>query len=236
MASDWESGSMLDTLEKKVDPRHAALIVVDVQNDFCAPGGMMDREGRDLGLVHDMVPRLVRLIEAAREMGVFTVYIQSVYGIAGNEYLSEPWLEQAARRRKGSYTEFPVCARGSWNFEFYEGIAPMEGEVVVNKHRFDAFESTPLDLILRSKGVQTVLMTGVATNVCVETTARRAFVMDYYVVFVADCAATYSRDEHDMTLRNIDRYFGQVATHEEVIACWQARAKPAGRRSRARAV
>jgi ureidoacrylate peracid hydrolase len=224
---------MLDTLQSKVDPRHAALIVVDVQNDFCAPGGMMDREGLDLSLVHDMIPRLQKLIAAAGRAGVFTVYIQSVYGLAGNEYLSESWLEQAQRRRKGSYTEYPVCARGSWNGDFYEGISPSEGDVIVNKHRFDAFESTPLDLILRSKQIRTVLMSGVATNVCVETTARRAFVMDYHVVFVGDCAATYSPEEQAMTLRNIDRYFGQVATHDEVIACWPRRAKSAPRRSRA---
>jgi ureidoacrylate peracid hydrolase len=224
---------MLDTIAKKVDPRHAALIVVDVQNDFCAEGGMMDREGLDLGPVHDMIPRLQRLVEAARAVGIFTVYIQSVYGLAGNEYLSESWLEQAGRTREGSYTEYPVCARGSWNGEFYEGISPAEGDVIVNKHRFDAFESTPLDLILRSKNIRSVLMTGVATNVCVETTARRAFVMDYHVVFVEDCAATYSAEEHAMTVRNIDRYFGQVVTHEDVIACWRGMEKRGVRTSKA---
>ena len=221
---------MLDTLTKKADPRHAALIVVDVQNDFCAEGGMMDREGLDLSRVHDMIPRLQRLIEGARAAGIFTVYIQSIYGLAGSEYLSEVWLEQAGRTRKGSYTEYPVCAPGSWNGELYEGISPADGDVVVNKYRFDAFESTPLDLVLRSRNIRTVLMTGVATNVCVETTARRAFVMDYHVVFVEDCAATYSADEHAMTVRNIDRYFGQVVTHEEVIACW-TRAEQAGTRT-----
>jgi ureidoacrylate peracid hydrolase len=214
---------MLDTLEKKVDPRHVALIVVDVQNDFCAPKGMMDREGRDLSLVQAMVPRLTTLIEAARQVGVLIVYIQSIYGLAGNEYLSESWVEQASRRRRGSYTKYPVCARGSWNADFYEGISPADGEVVINKHRFDAFEGTDLDLILRSKGIRSVILTGVATNVCVETTARSAFVKDYYIVFAGDCTGTYSREEHDMTLQNIDKYFGQIANHDEVIACWRER-------------
>lgn len=227
---------MLDTLAKKVDPSHTALIVVDVQNDFCAPKGMMDREGNDLSLVQAMVPRLQRLIEAARASGVFVVYIQSIYGLAGNELLSESWLEQAARRRKGSYTQYAVCAEGSWNFEFYEGIQPIEGEAIVNKHRFSAFEGTPLDLILRSRGIRTLIMTGVATNVCVETTARQGFVMDYYIVFAGDCTGTYSREEQETTLRNIDKYFGQVANHDEIIACWEAAQKPqvAGRTSGAR--
>jgi ureidoacrylate peracid hydrolase len=212
---------VLDTLAKKVDPGHAALIVVDVQNDFCAPEGMMDREGNDLTAVRAMVPRLHRLVDAAREAGVFVVFIQSIYGLAGNELLSESWLEQAARRRKGSYTEYAVCADGSWNFDFYGDLRPVQGEPIIHKHRFSAFEGTELDLILRSKGVRSVILTGVATNVCVETTARHAFVKDYYVVFVGDCTGTYSQDEQAMTLRNMDRYFGQVVTHDEVIACWE---------------
>lgn len=211
---------MLDTLEKKVDPRHAALIVVDVQNDFCASGGMMDREGNDLSLVEAMVPRLVKLIGAAREAGVLVVYIQSIYGKSDSPYLSEVWLEQAQRRRQGSYTEYGVCEEGSWNFEFYGGIDPREDEVIVHKHRFSAFQGGDLDIVLRSRNIRTVIMTGVATNVCVETTAREAFVRDFHVVLVGDCSATYSQDDHDMTLRNIDHFFGELTTGEELAGLW----------------
>lgn len=220
-----EVTEMLDTLAKKVDPRHAALIVVDVQNDFCAPKGMMDREGNDLTVVQAMVPRIRRLVDAARGAGVLTVFIQSIYGLAGSELLSESWLEQAGRRRKGSYTQYPVCAEGSWNYDFYGGLRPVEGEPIIHKHRFSAFEGTDLDLILRSKGIRSVILTGVATNVCVETTARHAFVKDYYVVFVGDATGTYSAEEQEMTLRNIDRYFGQVVTHDEVMGCWERTAQ-----------
>jgi ureidoacrylate peracid hydrolase len=95
-------------------------------------------------------------------------------------------------------------------------------EVVVTKHRYGAFESTDLDLVLRSRGIRTVIMTGVATNVCVETTARQAFLKDYYVVFTSDCSATFSQAAHDATLHNIDQFFGEVATGEQVAACWPA--------------
>lgn len=213
---------MLDTLEKKVHPRHTALLVIDVQNDFCAPNGIMDREGNDLRWVRAMVPRLRRLIKAAREAGVFVVFVQSVYGIAGNPYLSPSWLEQAARRGRIGYIKEPVCKMGSWNFEFYDGVSPGLGEVTVYKHRFDAFEGTSLDLILSSKGIRSLIMTGVSTNVCVETTARRAFVSDYHVVFVGDCTSTYNQEDHDIALRTVDRYFGQVVNHEEILACWEA--------------
>ena len=109
-------------------------------------------------------------------------------------------------------------------------VRPLPGEVIVNKHRYGAFEGTDLDLVLRSRGVRSVIMTGVATNVCVETTARQAFLRDYYVVFTSDCSATFSQAQHDAALYNIDQFFGEVATSEQIMACWptaQARLRAA---------
>ena len=210
---------MLRTLGDKVQPAHSAVLIVDVQNDFCAEGGAMHSEGRDLALVQAMVPRLARLVEAARVARVPCVWIRNVYNTDPNWYLSEVWLEQASRRRRGLYVERPVCESGAWNGDFY-GVTPRLDEVIVTKHRYGAFESSDLDLVLRSRGIRTVIMTGVATNVCVETTARQAFLRDYYVVFTRDCTATYSEAEHEATLGNIDQFFGQVARSDEVIACW----------------
>ena len=76
--------------------------------------------------------------------------------------------------------------------------------------------------MLRSRGIRTVIMTGVATNVCVETTARQAFLKDYYVVLASDCSATFSQAAHDATLHNIDAFFGEVVTSEQVMARWPA--------------
>jgi ureidoacrylate peracid hydrolase len=210
---------MLSTLPEKVDPRHAALLLVDVQNDFCAEGGAMHREGRDLTLVQRMIPRLERLLDAARSAAVPCVWIRNVYNTGPNHYLSEVWLEQARRRRKGAYVDYPVCEPGAWNGDFYQ-VKPQPDEVIVTKHRYGAFEGTDLDLILRSRGIRTVIMSGVATNVCVETTARQAFLRDYYVVFTNDCSATFSQAQHDAALFNIDQFFGQVVSSDEIIACW----------------
>ena len=123
------------------------------------------------------------------------------------------------RRRAGAYVKFPVCEPGEWNGDFFR-LRPLPDEVIVTKHRYGAFESTDLDLILRSNGIRNVIMTGVATNVCVETTARQAFMRDYYVVFAGDCCATYSQAQHDATLVNIDLFFGEVVTSDQVMACW----------------
>ncbi|MFQ5693186.1 MAG: cysteine hydrolase family protein, partial [Nitrospinota bacterium] len=212
---------ILDSLAKKVDPAHAALLVVDVQNDFAAEGGMMHREGNDLAMAQAMVPRLERFIEEARAAKVPVVFIRNVYNTDPNWYLSDVWLEQASRVRQGSYVIHSVCGPDSWEGDFYR-VRPTERDVIVTKHRFSAFQDTDLDLILRSRGVRTLILTGIATNVCVESTARDGFFRDYYVVFTSDCTATYSEEDHNATLSNIRRFFGEVVTADEVASCWPA--------------
>ncbi len=216
----------LDTLAKKVDPKNAALLVVDVQNDFAAEGGMMDREGNDLTMSQTMVPNLEKFIDAAREAEVPVIFIRNVYNTDSNWYLSDVWLEQAARVRQGSYVIHSVCAPDSWEGDFYK-VRPVEKDVIVTKHRFSAFQDSDLDLILRSRDIRTLIMTGIATNVCVESTARDGFFRDYYIVFTSDCTATFSKEDHEGTLNNIRRFFGEVVTADEVASCWKAATVPA---------
>jgi ureidoacrylate peracid hydrolase len=222
---------LLTTLEQKVDPRHAALIMVDMQNDFCAAGGMMDKEGADLGAVQAMAKRLPELIDAARGAGTLVVFIRNVYSTEANSYLSDVYLEQAARRRAGSYTLREVCGPDSWEGDFYEGIRPLPSEPIITKHRYGAFHNTDLETILRVHGIRTVVLTGVATNVCVETTAREAFMRDFYVVFTADGTACYSDETHEATLRTIDKYFGPVVSVAEVAGIWRRGAPDGGRQA-----
>lgn len=215
---------MLMTLQKKVAPRHTAVLVIDMQNDFCAEGGMMDREGLDVGGVQALAERLPSFLEGARSAGVLVVFVRNVYSTAGNHYLSDAWLEQASRRRAGSYTRYPVCGEGSWEGDFYGAIRPRENDPVITKHRYSAFHNTDLDTVLRAHGIRTLVLTGVAANVCVETTAREAFVRDYYVVFPRDGSACYSDQDQEATLRNVDRYFGEVVELEALRAAWQTAA------------
>src|ERR1700704_2621032 len=194
MSTPW-SGSpertspMLTTLPQKAEPAHTALILVDVLNAFCAEGGAMHREGRDLSLVKPMMPRLHKLIQAARAAKIKLVWIQCAYNTGPNHYLSEVWLEQAKRRRNGAYVSYPVCEPGEWNGDFFQ-VKPLPSEVIVTKHRYGAFESTDLDLVLGPRATRRLIMPGVPTNVCVEPPARQAFLKDYYVVFTSDCSAT----------------------------------------------
>ena len=210
------------SLAEKVAPVHTALVIVDVQNDFCAPEGMMSAEGLDVSAAVTTAERLEDFISSARRAGVLVAFVRSVLSSDDNRYLSDVILEQATRRRAGSYTLRPVCVDGSFGGDFYGNVRPAAGDPVVTKHRYSAFLRTDLEIILRTAGIRTVVLAGVATNVCVETTARDAFMRDFYVVLCSDGTAAYSPAEHEATLATIDRYFGQVASIAEVTAAWKS--------------
>jgi ureidoacrylate peracid hydrolase len=214
---------LLATLAEKVAPRHTALLVVDMQNDFCADNGFVCRGGRDVSAVKQMAKQLPGFIAVARKSGVLVVFVRSVYSMSDNRFLSDVWLEQAARKQGGGYTLTPVCGEGSWEGDYYADVRPDPRDVVVSKHRYNAFHSTDLDLILRTRGIRTVVVTGVSTNVCVETTARDSFVRDFYTIVVADGTAAYSNEEHELALKTIDRFFGEVTSIEDLTALWIGR-------------
>lgn len=212
---------LLGTLAEKVCAKHTALLVIDMQNDFCARGGLVDRGGRDVSAVADMAPRLKSLIASARKVGVRVVFVRCAYSTDANHYLSDVWLEQAARRQGGGYTLSPVCQDGTWGCDYFGGVYPEPGDIVVVKHRYSAFQGTDLELILRANGVRTVVLTGVSTHVCVETSARDAFVRDFYAVTVRDATAAYSVQEHEYSLTILDRFFSQVVDSAQIRALWE---------------
>jgi ureidoacrylate peracid hydrolase len=168
-------------------------------------------------MVREMIPKLKRLIEGARSAGVPVIFVQAIYDPV---YLPAAWHERNARLN----FEVPRCLSGSWGADFYE-VAPLKDETVVRKHRYSAFVDTELYLILRSRQIQTVIVTGVATNICVESTSRDAFMRNYYVAVVDDASAGYSREQHQATLTNITIGFGVVTTVNEVLDVWKV---PAG--------
>ena len=92
----------------------------------------------------------------------------------------------------------------------------------MTKHRYSAFQGTDLELILRSNGIKTIIPTGVATPVCVESTVRDGYMRDFYVVLAKGCVAARHLEEHNATISNINKYFGMVTTSEEIISAWQS--------------
>lgn len=210
-------------LAEKVDPRWAALVVIDYQNDFCDPRGAFTKTGFDPAPVQAIAPALRAVVRAARGARVPVIWVRNAYTYGTNWYLSDVTLEQARRKWRGRYIAVPVCAAGSWGAQLYGGLRTRPQDAVVTKHRFNAMVDTDLDLILRSRRIRTVIATGILTNICVESTVRDAFFKDYYPVVPRDCVATYEKAQHDAALANIDTFFGQVTTSAEIAGAWRAR-------------
>jgi ureidoacrylate peracid hydrolase len=209
-------------LEQKVDPKHTAVLVIDMQNDFCSREGayVQSLPGLDLAPIDQMVPNLARFLDVARAHDVPVIYVTAIYNTDDNRYLSPVWLEHAERRRQGLYTTIPLCKEGSWGAQVIDELAPREGEMVVVKHRYSAFIDTNLQAYLRNRGIKTILVTGVGTNGCVESTARDGFMLDHYTVTVSDCCSTYWREGHEAALRTLELLFGEVRESQDVIDAW----------------
>ncbi|MGI0090720.1 MAG: cysteine hydrolase family protein [Nitrososphaerales archaeon] len=214
---------MLRTLEEKVDPKNAALLIVDMQKDYCSESGAFATVGFDISMTRNMIPRLARLLTEARNSRVPAIYTRSIYNTDPNWYLSDVWLEHKARRQRGIYVSTPALRAGSWGAEFVDEVKPKPEDLIVTKHRYSAFYGTDLEVALRARGIKSLIMTGVSTNVCVESTARDAFFRDFYVVFTSDCTATNNGGEeaHNAALQNIDRCFGIVTTSTQIMECWK---------------
>ncbi|MFQ5611084.1 MAG: cysteine hydrolase family protein [Anaerolineae bacterium] len=203
---------MMTDLAEKIDPRHTALLVVDMQNDYGHPDGALARDGRDVSAVAAMVPRLAALLEAARRAGTKIIFVRTTH---------DEWTDSPARTAHRLFRKMYVCRSGSWGAEFY-GVSPGPDDHVITKHRYSAFIDTTLDLTLRSLGARTVIVTGTATHVCVDCTARDAFQRDYFVVVPADCTASFDPQLQETALANLDRYFGQVTISDKIVRAWAA--------------
>jgi len=199
-----------------IDPNTTALVVIDVQNDFCHADGAFGRVGYDNSRMPDLAAALRKLLAEARARQVLTVFVRATYD---REVTSGPLAQH--RLRLGLLES--LCLEGTWGADWFGGIAPVgtPNEVVLTKHRFDAFQGTPLDLYLRSNGIRTVIVTGVATSGCVESTVRDAFFLDYRVVVPYDGVAEGKQEYHDTGLAVMKRSFATIAAVDEIVTIWQ---------------
>ena len=216
-----DSDELLSTLAQKVSPAHAALLVIDVQNDFVANGGFFDRVGADVKAIQRVIAPLARFVDCAREAGVLVVFIQAIYD---PQYLSAPMRERDLRVGR----RMPRCLTGSWGADFHV-IAPRPNEPVVIKHRYSAFTNPELDDLLKRRGIRSLLLAGVATDTCVESTGRDGYFIDYYVTLVADCCAGAIDRDHRVALERFERDYGAVVNSADVIEAWQRSDTPVRR-------
>jgi ureidoacrylate peracid hydrolase len=203
----------LRTLSEQTDPKVAALLVVDMQNDFCHPQGVSGKRGRQQTMTIEMAPRLEAFIKACRSVGMPVMFVNTIH---------YPWTDSPSWvRRLDRDGGDSVCRPGTWGAEFYAGIQPEEGEIIITKHRYSAFLGTNLDLVLRSRGIRSLLISGVGTNVCVESTLRDGYMRDYYIVLLEDCVGATDRELHEATLKNVRLHFGVVSNSNEVRNLWK---------------
>jgi ureidoacrylate peracid hydrolase len=207
--------TLLKSLEDKVNPKHTSLLVVDVQNDFLHPEGFMAKHTPAWRPVDDMVSRLERLVAGAREYGAFVVFARNWFSdLTLSPVIRERW------QRIWPGLEVRICWENQWGADFYR-VRPLPGEPIIVKHRYSAFLNTDLDMILHNRGIKTLVITGYTTNACVETTARDAYMHDYYVVVVSDCCACQNPALHEATLKSIEAGYGVIATANRLMAIWK---------------
>ena len=202
--------------DTELGPKHIALLVIDMQNDFCSDQGVYGRSGFSRQLVQAMARRLERFLKTAREVGISLIHTKTVH----SEWTDNPvWLS-----REGGKFSHQTCRFGSWGAEWFEdfpGIWPKEGEYTVIKHRNSAFLSTDLELVLKSKEIISLIVTGTATNSCVEATARDAFMRGYNVTVVSDCTATSPESAHSNTLERLQGSGILLRSSSEITDYWK---------------
>ena len=203
---------ILYELTDKINPIHTAVLVVDLQNDFCAPEGYVgQRFGCDPQANESLAKRNVELTEVARRAGVLIIWVQAIYD---PEHLSAPMIMKG-----GQSNNEKRCLDGTWGAEFYN-VEPKEKDLVIQKHRYSAFSGTSLDNHLRRHAIKTTVITGVSTNICVESTLREAFNLGYYVVIPRDCVAGNNEKLHEATLQNVEFLLGDVTESSSLIEHW----------------
>jgi len=221
-----EGKQVFTTLEELVDPASTALVIVDMQRDFCLPGGSFDQQGIDISMYPAMMSRLARLLEGARAAGVTVIFVQMT--VLPNRMVESPaqlrFIMRLHLASRGPLQPLRYTLEGSPGQQIVPQLEPRPEELTVRKYRSSGFWGTNLDMLLRSNGMKSVVMTGCTTEGCVESTARDALFNDYYVVVPEDCVASDDPRQHDASLLLMRNRF-DVVTSDEILRVWAAAAR-----------
>lgn len=196
-------------LTKKVDPAHTALIVVDMQRDYCCMDGILSKMGFDITPVQELAPRLAVFVDQARKALRHIIHAKMVTLLE----LRSPAITEQYRRVGLERTPDPSLS------DFFE-VIPRPGDVIIPKYRYSGFVSTYLERYLRANNLQTLVVTGVATNVCVESTVRDGFMHDYSIVVPHDMTEGTSREAKEWSLETLGRFFAEVVDSHDLLHCW----------------
>jgi ureidoacrylate peracid hydrolase len=213
-------------------PDQSALVVVDMQNAYASPGGYLDLAGFDISGAAAAIEKVAEAITIARAAGMPIVFFQNGwdpdYQEAGGPG-SPNWHKSNAMKTMRNWPELQgkLLAKGGWDYALVDALQPEPGDIVIPKPRYSAFYNTGLDSALRARGIRTLVFTGIATNVCVESTLRDGFFLEYFGVVLHD--ATHAAGPpfaQEAALYNIKTFFGWVSSVEEFRGALQANAAP----------
>ena len=200
-----------------INPHETALIVVDMQNAYASEGGYLDLAGFDIEGSAAVITRIALAIEAARRAGVQVVFFQNgwdaSYAEAGGPGSPNWWKSNALKTmRDRPELEGTLLAKGTWDYALVDQLKPRKGDIVIPKPRYSAFFNTQLDSMLRARGIRNLAFCGIATNVCVESTLRDGYHLEYFGVLLED--ATHQAGPaflQEASVYNVENFFGWVS-------------------------
>ena len=206
-----------------VHPAETALIVVDMQNAYLSPGGYIDLVGFDVSGAPPVIEETARVAAACRAAGIPVIYLQNGFSLDQREAggPSAPvWHKSNALRfmRANEAYAGKLITHGTWDHAIVDPLAPQPGDIVVPKSRYSGFAGTGLEQVLASRRIRTVLVAGVATNVCVESTIRDAYHREFFPVMVTDATMAAGPGAQEATEFNVEKFFGWLTTGAEVRA------------------
>ena len=219
----FEGKDVLTELHELASPRRAALLLVDMQQDFVAADGAFASLGIDVSMYAEIRPRLAGLLAAARRHGVLVVHIQNT-ALPGRMSDSPAQIRFNLRmheRARGDGPPLRYTVPGTPGHAFVRDLSPLPDELVVSKYRSSAFWATNLELLLRSNGIETVIVGGCTTEGCVESTARDAMFCDHYVIIAEDCVGSDDKEQHDASMILMRNRF-DMATAAAIQDVWAA--------------
>ena len=205
-----------ETLSLKAS--ETAVIVIDMQNAYASLGGYVDLAGFDISGAQSTIHNIKTTLIAAREAGISVVYLQNGWDpdyVEAGTPLSPNWHKSNALKtmRRNPNLQGQLLARGGWDYDIIDDLTPQPGDIRVHKTRYSAFFNSQLDSILRARGIRNLVFVGIATNVCVESTLRDGFHLEYFGIILED--ATHHLGPpflQQAAIYNIETFFGWVSS------------------------